>query len=79
MIDRFADDLRQAFPDLRGFSPRNLKYMRAFAGAWPERAIVQQAAAQIPWFHNGWSRQHAWVKATAEKFVATFKPRLGIE
>jgi len=26
--------------------------MRAFAVAWPERAIVQQLAAQIPWFHN---------------------------
>lgn len=26
--------------------------MRAFADAWPEEAFVQQAAAQIPWFHN---------------------------
>jgi len=26
--------------------------MRAFAEAWPEEPIVQQAAAQIPWFHN---------------------------
>ena len=31
-----------------GLSSRNLKYMRAFADAWPERAIVQQVAAQIP-------------------------------
>jgi predicted nuclease of restriction endonuclease-like (RecB) superfamily len=52
VIDRLAADLRTAFPDLRGFSARNLKYMRAFADAWPERAIVQQAAAQIPWYHN---------------------------
>jgi predicted nuclease of restriction endonuclease-like (RecB) superfamily len=37
---------------MKGFSPRNLKYMRAFAEAWPDRTIVQQAAAQIPWFHN---------------------------
>ena len=37
---------------MRGFSPRNLKYMRAFAAAWPDRVIVQQVAAQIPWFHN---------------------------
>ena len=51
-IDRLSHDLREAFPDMRGFSPRNLKYMRAFAAAWPDRAIVQQAAAQIPWFHN---------------------------
>ena len=37
---------------MQGFSPRNLKYMRALAEAWPDEAIVQQAAAQLPWFHN---------------------------
>lgn len=35
IIDRLALDLRNAFPDMKGFSPRNLKYMRAFAKAWP--------------------------------------------
>ncbi len=52
VIDRQAADLRREFPGMEGFSPRNLKYMRAFAQAWPEEPIVQQAAAQIPWFHN---------------------------
>ena len=52
VIDRLSTDLREAFPDMQGLSPRNLKYMRAFAAAWPDRAIVQQLAAQIPWFHN---------------------------
>ena len=52
VIDRLSTDLRDAFPDMQGLSPRNLKYMRAFAAAWPDRAIVQQLAAQIPWFHN---------------------------
>jgi len=52
VIDQLSRDLRQAFPDMQGFSPRNLKYMRALAEAWPEEAIVQQAAAQLPWFHN---------------------------
>src|SRR6266508_2558778 len=52
VIDRLAADLREAFPDMKGFSPRNLKYMRAFAAAWPSRPFVQQVAAQIPWFHN---------------------------
>lgn len=33
VIDRLATDLREAFPDMQGFSPRNLKYMRAFAAA----------------------------------------------
>lgn len=51
VIDRLAHDLRTAFPDMKGFSPRNLKYMRAFAQAWPEAEFVQQAAARLPWFH----------------------------
>lgn len=52
VIDRLAVDLHEAFPDMKGFSPRNLKYMRKFAVAWPERAIVQQCVAQLPWRHN---------------------------
>ena len=51
-MNRLAADLREAFPDMKGFSPRNLKYMRAFAAAWPERAIVQEALARIPWYHH---------------------------
>lgn len=51
VIERLAQDLRNAFPDMKGFSPRNLKYMRAFAEAWPDAGFVQQAAAQLPWFH----------------------------
>ncbi|MEZ5399182.1 MAG: PDDEXK nuclease domain-containing protein [Bryobacteraceae bacterium] len=52
VIDSLAGDLRRSFPDLHGLSPRNLKYMRAFAEAWPDEAIVQQLVAQIPWGHN---------------------------
>jgi predicted nuclease of restriction endonuclease-like (RecB) superfamily len=52
IIDQLAKDLHNEFPSMQGFSARNLKYMRAFAEAWPEEAIVQQAAAQLPWFHN---------------------------
>ena len=52
VIDRLAKDLRFEFPDMQGFSSRNLKYVRAFAAAWPEESIVQQVAAQLPWFHN---------------------------
>ena len=52
VIDRIANDLQKAFPGVEGFSPRNLKYMRAFAQAWPDEAIVQEALAQITWYHN---------------------------
>jgi hypothetical protein len=37
---------------MAGISPRNLKYMRAFAAAWPDAAIVQRAVAQLPWRQN---------------------------
>jgi len=52
VIDRLATDLKRAFPEMRGFSPRNLKYMRRFAEVWAEEEFVQQVAAQLPWFHN---------------------------
>jgi predicted nuclease of restriction endonuclease-like (RecB) superfamily len=52
VIERLAHDLRTAFPDMKGFSRANLMYMRAFAEAWPDAAIVQQAVGQLPWGHN---------------------------
>jgi predicted nuclease of restriction endonuclease-like (RecB) superfamily len=52
VIDRLAHDLRGAFPEMKGFSPRNLKYMRAFAQAWPDSAFVQEVLAQLPWYHH---------------------------
>ncbi|MBO9563787.1 MAG: DUF1016 family protein [Niastella sp.] len=68
VIDRLRIDLITEFPDMKGLSIRNIKYMRAFAGAWPEFVqhaaaqiyhaenqsdiIVQHAAAQLPWVHH---------------------------
>lgn len=52
VVERLSRDLRAAFPDLGGFSRANLMYMRAFAEAWPDGAIVQQSVGQIPWGHN---------------------------
>ncbi|HEY3376935.1 MAG TPA: DUF1016 N-terminal domain-containing protein [Armatimonadota bacterium] len=52
IIPRLADDLRQAFPEMRGFSQRNLTYMRDFASAWPEASLLQEALATITWYHN---------------------------
>ncbi|MBH0122521.1 DUF1016 family protein [Rhodococcus sp. CX] len=50
VIDQLAHDLRAEFPHMRGFSRRNLFYMRSFAEAWPQE-IVQQPVAQLPWGH----------------------------
>jgi len=52
VIDRLSADLQREFPTLSGYTVRNLKYMRAFAAAWPDRAMVHQLGAQIPWKHN---------------------------
>jgi predicted nuclease of restriction endonuclease-like (RecB) superfamily len=52
VIDQLAHDLTAAFPDMKGFSRRNLLYMRSFAEQWSELEFVQQAVAQIPWGHN---------------------------
>ena len=52
IIEQLSVDLRGSFPGVKGFSSRNLKYMRAFAEVWGDKAIVQQLAAQIPWSHN---------------------------
>lgn len=51
VIERLARDLKDAFPEMRGFSSRNLKYMAFFAENCPDGQIGQQAAAQLPWFH----------------------------
>lgn len=52
VIDRLAHDLRSSFPDMKGFSVRNLKYMRAFAQCWPDIQFVQQLLHKLPWGHN---------------------------
>jgi predicted nuclease of restriction endonuclease-like (RecB) superfamily len=56
VIDRLAADLRREFPDMTGLSRSNLKYMRAFAEAWPqaegEPTIGQRTVGQLPWGQN---------------------------
>ncbi len=52
VVDRLAHDLRASFPDVQGFSPRNLKYMRAFAQSWTDIEFVQQLLHKLPWGHN---------------------------
>jgi predicted nuclease of restriction endonuclease-like (RecB) superfamily len=71
VIDRLSADLQAAFPGASGFSPRNLKYMRAFAEAWPDYAIVQRIA-QLPWTHQitlmqklGDTESRVWYAAAA--------------
>ncbi len=52
VITNLSHDLSREFPQMKGFSIRNLKYMRGFAAAYPDEAFVQEALAQITWYHN---------------------------
>ena len=52
IVERMSADLKVAFPDMKGWSPRNLKYMRSFAEAWRRNEIVQEPLAQLPWYHH---------------------------
>lgn len=47
VIERLAADLQKEFPDFKGISTRNLKYMKVFAEAWPDFLIGQALLAQL--------------------------------
>lgn len=52
VLEQLAKDLRSEFPDMKGLSLTNLKYMAMYAEAWPDGAIGHQPGDQIPWKHN---------------------------
>jgi predicted nuclease of restriction endonuclease-like (RecB) superfamily len=87
VISRLAADLRAEFPGMRGFSQRNLVYMRTFAGAFAA-PIAQQPVARLPWGHvtvlldrvtdpdaRVWyaaqAAEHGWSRATLTHHIAT--------
>lgn len=51
VIDQLSKDLQSAFPDMKGFSRQNLKYMRKFAQVYPLNEIGQHPVNQMPWGH----------------------------
>jgi len=52
-LARASRDLQDEFPGVKGFSERNLKYMRQWYLFWAtDTTIGQQLVAQIPWGHN---------------------------
>lgn len=52
LIETLAADIRISFPNTKGYSIRNLKSMAKFATKYSEEQIVQEALAQITWYHN---------------------------
>lgn len=52
IVARLANDLRNAFPEMKGFSLTNVKYMAQLAKEYPDFLIGQPPAGQITWSHN---------------------------
>jgi predicted nuclease of restriction endonuclease-like (RecB) superfamily len=52
VVDRLALDLKREFPEMKGFSARNIRYMKSFAEAYPDESILQRGVAKLPWRHN---------------------------
>ena len=52
VIPQLSRDLKKEFPEMTGFSARNLGYMKSFAAAWPDEQFLHQLGAKIPWKHN---------------------------
>lgn len=50
-IENLSYDIKLSFPNSKGYSVRNLKYMSKFADTYHDEQFVQQAVAQIPWGH----------------------------
>ena len=51
-VDNLAIDLKLEFPDITGFSPRNIRYMRKFADEYQDEKFLQEVIAKITWYHN---------------------------
>ena len=52
LVSQYSMDSWRDMGKKGGFSPRNLKYMRAFASACPDLEIMQEVLARITWYHN---------------------------
>ncbi len=52
VINQLSKDLKKAFPNMKGYSPRNLSYMKRFAKTYPALTNLQVPLAKISWYHN---------------------------
>lgn len=51
-VDDVSRELKLEFPNIEGFSVRNLKYMKKFYLEYKGDELVQRIVAQLPWRHN---------------------------
>ena len=52
IINQLSKDLKKSFPKMKGFSPRNLSYMKKLAHTYPDFKFLQQVVAKLPWGQN---------------------------
>ena len=52
VVERLAKDLAHEFPEMNGWSYRNLLFMREFSAAYEDTEIVKQLVSQLPWGTN---------------------------
>jgi predicted nuclease of restriction endonuclease-like (RecB) superfamily len=69
VIERLAADLGAAYPELKGFSARNLLFMRSFGEAYQDGEIVKQLVSLLPWGHVIRLLQRVKDPATREWYV----------
>lgn len=51
-INNLSVELKINFPNMKGFSERNLKYMRKFVDEYQDEKFLQEVLAKITWYHN---------------------------
>lgn len=81
IIDQLSMDLHSEFPDMKGFSPQNLKYMRKFAEEYKVDEIGQQAVDQLPWGHivtliyaiSSKTERHFYIQETLQIGLAEYR------
>lgn len=81
-LENLSRDLMREFPDMKGFSLRNLKYIRQWFAFWSQAEIGQQLVAQltaIPWGHNLAIISKCQSHAEALYYVQQTQSKLGEE
>lgn len=68
-IEDVAREIKLEFPTLKGFSVRNLKYMKSFYLEYKDDNLVQQVVAQLPWGHNLLLMEKIKDKKNREKYI----------
>lgn len=85
IVENLSSELKKSFPNMSGFSSRNLKYMRQFADTYQDKTFVQEVLAQLSWYNNLTIMQKLKMKAKEKdieaqlvKHITEFLLELGV-